>query len=343
MPVTVVVGGQFGSEGKGKVALWFGREQGAAAAIRIGGSNSGHTAYDEAGNRHIFRHLPTAALLPDVKCILGAGSYIDTDVLLEEINRIQLPKSRLLIDPAAVIVTEADKDFEREHGFRSAVGSTLSGTGAALLRRIQRDRTIRFASDCEPLKQYVAPTRSALRTMLSNGQRIVLEGTQGFGLSILHGGHYPFATSRDTSASGFLSEAGLSPRDVDEVVLVIRTFPIRVPGNSGPLPYEIDWPTVTRECGAQTPIEEFTSVTKTSRRVARFDAEVVKQAIEANQPTSIVLNHLDYVDRDVSERKELSPKALRFLRSVENSIAARIEFYGQSLTALQATPPEKTA
>jgi adenylosuccinate synthase len=65
MPVSVVVGGQFGSEGKGKVALELARLRGAAAAIRVGGANSGHTAIDATGKAHVFRHLPTAALLPE--------------------------------------------------------------------------------------------------------------------------------------------------------------------------------------------------------------------------------------------------------------------------------------
>ena len=69
MPVTVIVGGQFGSEGKGKVAHFFAREMGACAAIRVGGPNSGHTVISEKGPI-IFKQLPTAAILPDVQCVL---------------------------------------------------------------------------------------------------------------------------------------------------------------------------------------------------------------------------------------------------------------------------------
>ena len=91
-----------------------------------------------------------------------------------------------------------------------------------------------------------------MREHLEAGQRIIIEGTQGFGLSLLHSKYYPFVTSRDTTAAAFVSEAGLSPLDVDDIVLVLRAFPIRVGGNSGPLPNEIDWDTVTSESGQQT-------------------------------------------------------------------------------------------
>ena len=64
MPVTVVVGGQFGSEGKGKVALATARETKASIVVRVGGPNSGHTGVDASGRSLIFRQLPAAAFTP---------------------------------------------------------------------------------------------------------------------------------------------------------------------------------------------------------------------------------------------------------------------------------------
>jgi adenylosuccinate synthase len=77
MAVTVVIGGQYGSEGKGKVAHHIARVQSASAAVRVGGPNSGHSAVDAQGRLVVLRALPTAALLPDVLCVLGPGSYLD--------------------------------------------------------------------------------------------------------------------------------------------------------------------------------------------------------------------------------------------------------------------------
>ena len=77
MPISVIVGGQFGSEGKGKVAFIFAKDRQAAFAIRCGGPNSGHVVYDAFGHCFTFRQLPTAALLPDCKLVISPGACID--------------------------------------------------------------------------------------------------------------------------------------------------------------------------------------------------------------------------------------------------------------------------
>lgn len=328
MSVTVIVGGQFGSEGKGKVAHFWAKEKEAQIAIRVGGTNSGHTVIDSDGQPIILRQLPTAAILPDVICVLGAGSYINPDILFEEISRVNLSDDRVLIDPNAMIISEEDQKEEKNSTLHRSIGSTLSGTGEAVRRRILRQPSVQLARNEERLKKYVKPVIPFLRDSLSEGNRIIIEGTQGFGLSLLHSPDYPYVTSRDTTAAAFVSEAGLSPLDVDEIVLILRAFPIRVGGNSGPLPNEIDWDTVTKEAGSEEPIIEFTSVTKVIRRVARFDADIVRQAIMVNQPTYIVLNHLDYIDATCTQLNGFTEKASNFVSNIESLILKKIDYFG---------------
>src|SRR5439155_15530153 len=105
MPVTVIVGGQYGSEGKGKVAHWLTRELQATVAVRTGGPNAGHTVIDEVDHPLVLRQLPTAAILPHVTCVLGPGSYIDVDILLAEVARTGLATDRLIIDPNAMVIS----------------------------------------------------------------------------------------------------------------------------------------------------------------------------------------------------------------------------------------------
>lgn len=320
MPVTVVVGGQFGSEGKGKVSYITAQRHQATVAIRSGGSNSGHTAYDSDGRRHIFRHLPTAALLPDILCILGPGSLIDPDILRDELERIELPPQRLNIDPMAFVITEAHRNQETSSGLSDRIGSTMSGTGAALIDRISRRPDVDLARSHPFLRQFVRdPVRDLLRQVLGRGERVVVEGTQGFGLSNLQSPDYPFVTSRDTTAAAFVSEAALSPMDVDQIVLVIRSHPIRVDGNSGPLPLETKWSEVGR-LTSQTGLVEHTTVTGRIRRVADFDGAIVRAAIAANAPTTIVLNHIDY----------LGTQATAFVERVEASIGRTVDWLGTS-------------
>lgn len=328
MPVTVIVGGQFGSEGKGKVAYFISQEMRASVAVRVGGSNSGHTVIDLSGKPLILRHLPTAAILPDVTCILPAGSYIDPDILLNEIACTSLPAERLLIDPNAMIITEQERLQEKTSQLRSTIGSTLSGTGAAIHRRINRSFSVQLAKDEYRLSKYIKSVVPFMRKQLVAGKRIVIEGTQGFGLSLLHSTDYPYVTSRDTTAAAFVAEAGLSPLDVDDIVLVLRTFPIRVSGNSGPLPDETDWSTISIESSSASQISEYTSVTRHLRRVARFHPKVVQEAIAANTPTRIVLNHIDYIDNLCKDLNVLTEKSRSFVEKVETLIGAPITYLG---------------
>lgn len=324
MPVTVVVGGQFGSEGKGKVAHFLAKEQGASVAVRVGGSNAGHTAYDEEGRKHTFRHLPTAALLPDVLCVLGPGSLIDPGVLEEEVERIGLASERLHVDPMAFVITEEHKRREADCGLTARIGSTGSGTGAALVERVERSSGDNLARRHPYLRHFVGrPTRDILREVLDRGERVIVEGTQGFGLSNLQAADYPKATSRDTTAATFVAEAGLSPLDVDDVVLVIRAFPIRVAGDSGPLPNETTWEEVGTRTG-QPKLSEQTTVTGRTRRVGLFHPVVVQAAIASNAPTSIVLNHVDYIGTQCPE----------FIAMVEASIGRKVDWIGLSRTDL---------
>ncbi len=334
MPVTVVVGGQFGSEGKGKVAHFFAQQQHASIAVRVGGSNSGHTVLNPSGVPIVFQQLPTAALLPKVQCVICAGSYVNPSILMNEIAFVGLMPDRLLIDPNAMIIADDQILEEKNSHLRQDIGSTLSGTGAAVRRRIERTERVRLAKHDERLRPYVRPVVPHMRNCLDQGERIIIEGTQGFGLSLLHSQDYPYVTSRDTTAAAFVSEAGLSPLDVDDIILVLRTFPIRVAGNSGFIPNEIDWETISRESGSTMPIVEYTSVTKAIRRVARFNPDVVHQAIMINRPTKIVLNHLDYIDASCSFSNTLSKKTACLVNKTETLINSSIDYLGFSPSSL---------
>jgi adenylosuccinate synthase len=320
--VSVVVGGQFGSEGKGKVAHWLAARRDARVAVRVGGPNSGHTAVADDGRTWVLRQLPTPIVHRGVAGVIASGAYLDLPVLLDEIAAVGATPDRLRIDGFAVIIDDEHKRLEAESLTRR-ISSTGSGTGEALANRVRRVEGLRFASDVAALAPFLADTVVEMRAALQHGERIVVEGTQGFGLSLLHGRSYPYATSRDTTAAGALSEAGLSPLDVNEIVLVLRAHPIRVGGNSGPLPNETTWEELSQRLGSGTTLLERTTVTRKVRRVADFDASVVRRAIAANAPTLIVLNHLDYVP--------LGPDGhgrRRYVEAVERSIGRDVTHVG---------------
>ncbi len=322
MPVSIVVGGQYGSEGKGKVAHYFAKEQGATCAVRCGGPNSGHTVVVNE-TPYIFQHLPTASIIPSVKNFLCAGSYIHIKTLQNEIAKINLPQDKLFIDEHAVIINDNHKELESQEKLTARIGSTGCGLGAAVMARIQRREDIVLAKDVRELQPYICNVASKLREALSQNERIIIEGTQGFGLSVLHSPHYPYATSRDTTAAGFLSECGLSPLDVDDIILVIRAFPIRVAGNSGPLDNETTWEAIQHAGKHATDLTELTTVTKRPRRVAHFSPDIVLKAIESNHPTKIVLNHIDLFETGVTQAH-----AEKYIRNIEEKLGRTMDFLG---------------
>lgn len=328
MPVTIVVGGQFGSEGKGKVAHWLAERQSASYAARVGGPNSGHVVCID-GHRTVLRQLPTAILCDGVVGVLPAGGYIDAGILLREIDAAGLTPDRLLVHPHAVLIDERMKSAERKAGLVEQIGSTAQGVGAAVTSRAMRQSSVRFARDVAALRPFVRTDLDrVLDDALRGGRRVIVEGTQGFGLSILHGDHYPFLTSRDTTAAGALSEAGMSVRDVDCVALVLRAFPIRVGGNSGPLPSETTWDAIKQASGAKVELAEFATATGRLRRVAHFDAETPRRAIRANKPDLVFLNHVDYFDYAIHEESVVSAKALRHVELIEAALESEVDFLG---------------
>lgn len=189
MPVTVITGGQYGSEGKGKASAYFANSEAPSALIRVGGPNSGHTAVDANERIWTFRQLPAAVVASEAPVVLPAGSLIDVDILIGEIERFGLLPERLWIDPRASIVTSAHRSAEAD--LIAKVGSTASGTGASLIERIKRSGYHHLAGTHPGLEKYICQDLgSRLRAMLNLSQRILIEGTQGFGLSLWHSNHY---------------------------------------------------------------------------------------------------------------------------------------------------------
>lgn len=338
MATTVVVGGQYGSEGKGKVTALLAREQDRPWIVRCGGPNSGHTVTID-GRDTILRQVPSCLEPEQATFCIGAGCVVDEAVLIGELNLLRIHRDQIIVDPRAVLVTERDK--RAEDASLGHIASTFSGTGEALQRRMSRGSDIRFSCNSRAIShrcrvELVAPL---LHTHLKRGGNIIVEGTQGFGLSLLHGPDYPYLTSRDTTAAAFAMEVGLAPSLIDRVVLVVRTFPIRVGGKSGPLPNEISWEKVQELSGAPEPYYEYTSVTKRLRRVAMFDQRLVKMACDYNRPTSLAvmgLDRINYSNTGLRHLEHLSKDARVLVHNLEDHVGVPVQYVGTGFGTLDA-------
>ncbi|RJP27479.1 MAG: adenylosuccinate synthetase [Candidatus Omnitrophota bacterium] len=330
MPCNIIVGGQYGSEGKGKVVALLSQELNNPFVVRCGGPNSGHTVTIE-GNDIILRHIPAGVVKDDATLLLSAGCIIDEGILVNELDVLRIPPERIIVDPRAILIEPDDK--KRESADLNSIASTCSGTGYAQIRRIKRKKESRLAKNSSVLRERcrVETVAPLIHEHLDHEGHVLVEGTQGFGLSLYHGFEYPYVTSRDTTAAGFAMEVGLSPIQIDHVTLVIRTFPIRVGGTSGPLKDEISWDEIKELSDAPNVIPEFTSVTKRLRRVAQFDLEAVKKACLYNRPTGIALmglDRLDYRNYEISHYDQLAQKGRDFIDYVEYYTSVPVIFAG---------------
>ncbi len=338
--VDVIIGGQYGSEGKGNVVGYLAREY--DVMVRVGGPNAGHTVASAAGN-YTYHHLPSGSRDVNARILLGPGMTIWLDGLLQEIGDCKISSDRLFIDPQAIIIEQVDRDAETR--VVGSIGSTGSGSGAAAARRIT-DRelsTVRLAKDVQELRAFVGQegnwrgsTTERLEEAYRSGHSILLEGTQGSGLSIFHG-QYPYVTSRDTNVAGCLAEAGISPSRVRKILMVIRPMPIRVGDpdgqtgkTSGPLKHETSFDEIAVDAGLVADslhTAEKTSTTKRKRRVGWFEWDQYRKACALNAPTDVVLAFADYIQGSNSNARrfeQLGEKTIKFVEELERVAQAPV-------------------
>lgn len=326
MSVIVVVGGQYGSEGKGKFASYLSLRMNPTCAVRCGGPNSGHTVIYKK-RKYILQQLPSAIINPNSKLFIAAGAIVNLNLLRREMRDYSISTSRILVDRNAAIVTEEDARQEKKYGLREKIGSTLSGTGWVTSRKILRDPNLTLAKHSNELRKIVGDVTAELNEYYDRKKTILIEGTQGFGLSINHSNEYPYLTSRDTSAAGFVSEAGISPVLIDSIVMAIRSYPIRVQGNSGPFRDEITWEEIQERSNSPKPIGEYSTVTKRLRRVAEFDFDGVKRACVVNRPSVLAIQGIDYISFDDFGKKtydDLTRKSRAFVKRIEEKMKVRV-------------------
>lgn len=281
--IITITGAQYGSEGKGAIAAQLHTQD--DISVRVGGSNAGHSVVDPTGRKWAFRHLPVATVLDaHSPLVIASGSEIDLEVLDQEISDTEAAgwrtRSRLLVDQYATIIEEKHKLAETQ--LVGHIGSTGKGNGAA-----RADRAMRSAKRYCDVREGGHDTVWYLNHMNQLGSRILIEGTQGYGLG-LHGEHYPRCTSGNCRPIDFIAQAGLAPWAAQvESWLIARTFPIRVAGNSGPLTDETTW----EELGLEP---ERTTVTQKIRRVGGWDPEQVHEAHLHCGPSQLALTFFDY-------------------------------------------------
>ena len=292
---TVIIGAQWGDEGKGKIVDFLSNK--ADIVVRYsGGANAGHTVVVN-GKQYALHLIPSGIINPSTTVVLGTGMVIDLQALDKELNDLTNLgidwKGRILISDRAHLIFPSykDEDIESEKQRLIPIGTTGRGIGIAYEKKARRSGIRVCDSNDISISDM---TVNLVDYMYNNREKnIIFEGAQGALLDI-DTGSYPFVSSGSSCAGGACTGGGIGPRDIDEVAGVFKAYTTRV-GN-GPLPTEFgdedDYLCkFIRDTG-----REYGVTTGRPRRCGYLDLVALKHAVRANSIDYLVMTHLDVYD-----------------------------------------------
>jgi adenylosuccinate synthase len=327
MPATVIVGAQWGDEGKGKIVDLLAQSSDVVCRYQ-GGPNAGHTIVRD-GERFALHHIPSGILYDGKTCVVGAGCVIDPGLLVAELDELEsrgISTVALHISGNAHLImpwhVAEDAASERRLG-KLQIGTTRRGIGPAyadkaarlgirvqdildpkILRQkfetalVEKNRLLdeplepgdladRMESCAVRLRPYVSDTSLLVDRALREGRRVLLEGAQGTLLDLDHG-TYPFVTSSNPVAGAAATGIGIGPTRIESVLGVAKAYVTRV--GEGPFPTEIEGSDQdrVRDLG-----EEYGTTTGRERRCGWLDLVALRFAVRVNGMTSLALTKLD--------------------------------------------------
>ncbi|MEM2094258.1 MAG: adenylosuccinate synthetase [Candidatus Bathyarchaeia archaeon] len=321
MPCTVIVGGFYGDEGKGKIISYLALNDDVAVAARGGvGPNAGHSIVWK-NKMYKLRMIPSAFVNPATKLFVGPGVLVNPEIFLQEVKETGTA-GRCYVDPLCAIIEEKHiaQDKSSDHLSRK-IGTTGSGTGPCNVDRV--NRFAKVAREVEKLKPYLTDVPLEVNEFIEKGKNVLIEGTQGTFLSLFHGS-YPYVTSKDVTASSIAADVGVGPTNVDEVIVVFKAYVTRV--GAGFLKDELPLEEAARRGWA-----EFGTVTGRQRRAAPFDYDLAQRAVMLNGATQVALTKLDIVfpnAKGVKKYGDLPRDALEFVETVEKRVKAPVTLIG---------------
>lgn len=320
----LIVGIQWGDEGKGKIVDALAKNYKYIVRYQ-GGHNAGHTIVAN-GVKYALHLIPSGILYPHCINVIGNGVVIEPKALIQEMEQFGGLNQRFFISDRAHLIMPYHQmiDLEREKSAKTVIGTTGKGIGPSYTDKISRlglricdlknfnvveekinialnnaklTSNINIKEIIENLKdyskillKYATNTTELLWEATDKNEKILLEGAQGSMLDIDHG-TYPFVTSSTTIASGASNGSGLAPKDIKNVVGILKAYCTRV-GN-GPFPSE-DFTQAGQIL--QTNGHEFGTTTGRSRRCGYFDCIAAKYASRLNGCDEIALMKLDVLD-----------------------------------------------
>ena len=331
MKADVIVGIQWGDEGKGKIVDMLAQKYDMVCRSQ-GGHNAGHTIWVD-GVRYALQLIPSGILNKKAINIIGNGVVVSPLNILKEMSQFDNLEGRLYISDKAHLNLPfhalIDQAKERLKGDK-AIGTTGKGIGPTYAEKVSRNGfragdLLNPAKLCDDILDYFEQNRaifdvleiktpekkellneletysSNLAPYITNTTNMVWKALEDNKRVLLEGaqgtlldidhGTYPYVTSSSTVSAGACTGLGLNPKDIGEITGIVKAYCTRV-GN-GPFPSEdfTDYGKTMGEVG-----KEFGTVTGRKRRCGWFDAVAVRYASRLNGCDKLALMKLDVLD-----------------------------------------------
>jgi adenylosuccinate synthase len=332
MPCTVILGAFWGDEGKGKIISYLALKDKLDFCVRTGSVNAAHTVWIE-GKRYALHMVPAAFVHEKCRLLIGAGANVHIAKFFEEVELTKV-KGRMGVDQQASIIEEKHSVQDKTSSHLKGLGTTGWGVGPALEERVRR--TAKIAKEIPELQPFLADVATEINEGIDSAKKVLLEGTQGFMLSLFYG-TYPYVTGRDTGAAAICSEAGVGPTRIDDVLIVYKSFMTRV--GTGPLPGE-----VTKEEAIKRGWFETAAGTGRDRRSAPFDFGLAKKTAKINGATQAAVTKLDSMFpecRGARRFDALPNEAKQFIKEIENRTGIPVILIGTGPEALDIVDRRK--
>jgi len=331
MSVHVVLGAQWGDEGKGKIVHYLSQDYDVVARYQ-GGANAGHTIVIN-GQEFVFHLVPSGILHPSKTCVIGNGCVIDPLLLFKEIDAIEKmglsPQDRLKIAYNAHMVTPVHKaeDCFLENQRGNKIGTTARGIGPTYTSKTIRSgfRMVdildfkKFSQTFSTFTQQWEKNRPnqkieisewldtlhsilpSYKKMIMDTQKFLIQSIQSKQKILAEGaqgalldldhGTYPFVTSSNPSIGGVIVGLGIPPQAISRVTGVLKTYVTRV--GEGPIPTELN--DADNEKMRQIGME-YGATTGRPRRCGWFDGIAANYVAKLNGLTDIAITKLDILD-----------------------------------------------
>jgi hypothetical protein len=374
--ISFVIDGAAGSSGKSLISSYLVKHSNNVDfLVSAFTPNASHTVIDDDGSNFVFKIFCGGTQYHEkLKAVyIADNAAIELKTLWKEIDYLKIPRSKVRISPRCAIVQQIDMDFEAglcdlDGKYYSAdeigdgtilTGSTCSGSGAVLAKKVVRNKTLVVAKDIPELQEFLYPMDEIINR-LEKGEYGLMEIAQGFPLSKNHHTFAPNTTSRNVTITNALNDAMLPPKYAGNVLLNWRTYPIKIHSfkyqskidgrfitwdevQSNKIPYtkinsysgdfykdqqELSWEDITKLSGSDKPIMECTTLTKLPRRVATFSKQNLIEAIKFNDTGHnifLCVNFCNYVQADLYRKRSKDDLSNKINDWLDNNILETIE------------------